>query len=65
MNNPMIEMETRLAFLDDLVQSLDATVVAQDRRLFLLEQALAELKQRVLEVPAGEAIDDDAPPPHY
>ncbi len=65
MTEPMIEIETRLAFLDDLVQTLNDSVAAHDRKLQQLESTLADLKERLLALPGADSGSEDEIPPHY
>jgi uncharacterized coiled-coil protein SlyX len=37
----LVELEERIAFIDDAVQSLDATIAAQDRLLLELRREIA------------------------
>lgn len=63
------ELETRLAFQDDLIERLDGVVARQDRELLQLSQRLERLERRVRELaetqqaaggPGGHEV-----PPHY
>jgi len=62
------ELESRLAFQDDLIESLNEVVARQDREIVLLTQRLAELAAKIEDVAtrsteaAGEGHE---PPPHY
>ncbi len=60
------ELETRFAFQEDLVESLNTTVANQQEELEKLWQANRVLKQQLtkLEYHAG-GRGDEAPPPHY
>lgn len=60
------ELETRLAFQDDTLQTLNDVLVIQQRQIDMLEMKLNALAKRQQEL--GESIgnsDDEAPPPHY
>lgn len=60
------EVEAKLAFAEDLIDTLNATVVRHQAQLELLQQQLRLLHQRMAELrvddarPPGEEI-----PPHY
>ncbi|NNJ64810.1 MAG: SlyX family protein, partial [Xanthomonadales bacterium] len=41
------ELETRLAFQDDLIESLSETVARQDRELVALSRRLAALESKI------------------
>lgn len=60
------DLESRLAFQDDTVQTLNDVLVAQQRQIELLEMRLLALAKRQQEL--GESMDgaaDETPPPHY
>ena len=63
------ELESRLAFLDDLVESLNQVVARQDRELIDLKRRLANTENRLEDI--GESAATGAPsaghevPPHY
>ena len=63
------ELESRLAFQDDLIENLNQVVARQDREIQRLQQEIAELKARFRELddaaasagsPSGFEV-----PPHY
>ena len=62
------ELETQLAFQDDLHQRLDETVARQDRELLELRQRLKLVSERLKDLgdvaTPGEAPMDEVPP-HY
>jgi SlyX protein len=62
-----IELETRLAYADDAIQSLSDTVAQQQRRLDQLDalcrQLVERLKTATENVEPGSAADEV--PPHY
>ena len=63
----MDELETRLAFQDDTIQTLNDVVSRQELELERLQRALELLARRQADLAAsmpGEA-EDDQPPPHY
>ena len=59
-------IETKLAFAEDLLQSLNETVLAQHERILRLEERCQALVERMtaLGVPGAET-DPDERPPHY
>lgn len=61
------ELESQLAFQDELIESLNATVARQDRELLELKHQLGRLSERLKEI--GDASPGDTPqdetPPHY
>ena len=64
------ELEARLAFVDELVEQLNAVVARQDRDIAGLKQQVRALAQRLKEAEAGMAAASppsasDEVPPHY
>ena len=61
------ELETRLAFQDDLLTTLDRMVAAQDRLLTQLRTEIVRLRaaQDALPMASGDNPADEPPPPHY
>lgn len=61
------DLEIRLVFQDDTIQSLSETVAAQQMEMEKLRRAVEVLARRQADLasalPGGEA--DDQPPPHY
>ena len=62
------ELETQLAFQDDLHQRLDETVARQDREILELKQRLSVMAERLRDL-GDSATSGDVPvdevPPHY
>jgi SlyX protein len=66
MREDLTELQTKLAFQDDTLQSLNQTVIRQQQEIQELKLELTELKERLQEVVAGTAErKDEPPPPHY
>ena len=62
----LIELEMRLAFIDDTVNGLSSADTEISRRLDRLERALRDLRSDLMNMRAGlgsEAANE--PPPHY
>ena len=62
------ELESRLAFQDDVIESLNEVVARQDREILLLGQRLAALEakfEEVADAAPGGASNGHEPPPHY
>jgi SlyX protein len=61
------ELESQLAFQDELIESLNNTVARQDREFLELKHKLGHLSERLKEI--GDASPGEAPqdetPPHY
>jgi SlyX protein len=62
----MNDLECRLAFQDDTIQSLNDVVVSQQRQIDRLQQQMVALVKRQEEQPSQFALEDNhTPPPHY
>ncbi|BBP78763.1 hypothetical protein CCU68_34470 [Pseudomonas gingeri NCPPB 3146 = LMG 5327] len=60
------ELETRLAFQDDTIQSLNDVLVVQQRVVERLQLQMAALLKRHEEMMGQfESSEEEAPPPHY
>jgi len=62
-----IAIETKVAYHEDLVQSLNETIVAQARRLGELESRYQSLLDRLASIAGGSEpiAPADEVPPHY
>lgn len=60
------ELESRLAFQDDTIQSLNDVLVEQSRVVERLQLQMAALLKRYEDMIGQYSSDEDeAPPPHY
>ena len=61
------ELETQLAFQDDIHQSLNATVAKQDGEILELKRQFNMLSDRLKDIgdASGGAQQQDETPPHY
>lgn len=62
------ELESRLAFQDDLIESLNKVVSRQDQELAMLTLRLQELSAKINEIGEVAATSSASPsetPPHY
>jgi SlyX protein len=61
------ELEIKLAFQDDLLNSLNDIVTRQDKEILDLWSANRLLKQNMNEIKNDniESNNEEAPPPHY
>lgn len=61
-------VESKLAFQEDLIESLNEVVARQDREILALKQRLSELAAKIEDLaaasPGGAGLDHE-PPPHY
>ncbi|TBU71693.1 SlyX family protein [Phytopseudomonas daroniae] len=61
----IVELESRQAFQDDTIQSLNDALVEQQKLIERLQRQLQSLAKRQEETSAFGIAQDDAPPPHY
>lgn len=63
----LVDLETRLAYQDQLVETLNNLVYEQDKRVQKLEMICKRLSRNINEMAENStgADDDDQPPPHY
>ena len=61
------ELESQLAFQDELIESLNSTVARQDREIIELKRQFSLLSERLKEFgdAAPGAAPQDETPPHY
>jgi SlyX protein len=65
MEERIIELETRLAFQEDLLQKLDDVIIRQQQEIDELKTQLIRINQQLSEVGGQVDSQTDAPPPHY
>jgi uncharacterized coiled-coil protein SlyX len=58
-------LEIRLAYQDETIEKLNATVTAQWAQIDALTRQLAQLNERVEESSTGQADPSNERPPHY
>ena len=62
----VMDLESRLAFQDDTIQSLNDVLVKQQNTVDRLQAQMAVLLKRQEEMGGHfESIEEEAPPPHY
>ncbi len=61
----MVEIETKLAYQEDLLQSLNEIVIQQRESIELLERKLNKINDRTLNHGGREHSAESEPPPHY
>lgn len=63
------ELESRLAFQDDLIESLNETITRQDREMARLELRVQTLGEKLNDLAESSVVPGDLPgnevPPHY
>jgi SlyX protein len=66
MENRITELEVKLAFAEDLLDTLNNTVYRQQERIDQLERVVRDLRQLVLQsIPVEQRSLRDEIPPHY
>lgn len=66
MDNRITELEVKLAFAEDLLDTLNSTVYRQQERIDQLERVVRDLRQLVLQsIPTEQRSLRDEIPPHY
>ncbi len=66
MEDRVTELEVKLAFAEDLLETLNTTVYRQQERIDQLERIVRELRQLVLQaIPTEQRSLRDEIPPHY
>ncbi len=67
MEQRIIELETKVAFLEDVVQQLNIVVADQSRAYAELVDTVTVLKKQMRTATASllNEADDNSPPPHY
>lgn len=61
----LTELETRFAHQERLSEDLSAVVAEQARTIDLLVRHVGAMADRMRDLGAGGAQQDDKPPPHY
>lgn len=66
MENRVIELETKMAFAEDLLEELNRTAFRQQQQIEQLQQELRALRQQLqAAMPAEQRNPADEVPPHY
>ncbi|MBH5388791.1 SlyX family protein [Bradyrhizobium diversitatis] len=58
-------LETRLAYQDDTIETLNQTITAQWKQIDRLTRQITELNTRLQEAEANAPGPANEPPPHY
>ncbi len=62
----LIDLETKIAFQDQVIEDLNAVVIGQQKQIDQLEKAFALFKSQVHSVQSGDnEIRPHEKPPHY
>lgn len=66
MEDRITDLEVKLAFAEDLLETLNTTVYRQQERIEQLERSVRDLRALVLQaIPAEQRSLRDEIPPHY
>ena len=66
LENRMADLESRLAFQDDALQTLSDVVYEQERVIERLRLQMQAMLKRLEDLQGQVGVaEDDAPPPHY
>lgn len=67
MESRLTNLEVKLAFQDDLLESLNRTVSAQQLQLDLMQEELRMLYQQLKSLAPSQiaTTEEELPPPHY
>jgi SlyX protein len=58
-------LETRVAYQDDTIDTLNATITAQWKQIDMLTRQVASLGERLQEAESNSGAPRNEPPPHY
>ncbi len=62
----IIELEIKIAYQEDLLQTLNAVVINQQQQITRLEETCKVLNERIKNISEGSSINQgDEVPPHY
>jgi SlyX protein len=66
MDTRLTELEVKLAFAEDLLETLNATVCRQQQDIETLQRQVRQLREQLLAQPSAEphSLRDEIPP-HY
>ncbi len=66
MHNEIIELETKIAFQEDMIQALNSTLAEQQQELIELKRDIEELQVQLRNLaPSLSSAVTDETPPHY
>jgi len=58
-------LETRVAYQDDTIETLNQTITTQWREIEVLTRQVAGISERLKEAEANAPAPSNEPPPHY
>ena len=66
LENRVTELEIKLGYADDLIETLNHTVFRQQEQIEVLQRQLDDIRRQVQAIPAGGAPSlREEIPPHY
>ncbi len=65
MEDRITELEKKAAFQEDLIQQLNSVVLAQQRKVEVLEKRINALKDQAGRGDLVKSQEYEEPPPHY
>ncbi|MGM0443102.1 MAG: SlyX family protein [Fibrobacterota bacterium] len=67
MDDKIISLETRIAFLENNLDEVNHTLFQQDRQLSALKNTVEKLNRQLKSIGRGDVRDlsEETPPPHY
>ena len=67
MEDKLVDLETRIAFLEDAQQQLSDVIARQEKEIMRLLHRVSELEEQLRQAAPSLIADaaDETPPPHY
>ncbi|MBI1368301.1 MAG: hypothetical protein GC162_06570 [Planctomycetes bacterium] len=65
MHQRLVELESKIAYVEHTLDALNAIVIEQQARLELIEQQLHKLRRQIDSPAQTPRPEDEPPPPHY
>jgi SlyX protein len=65
LNERIDALETRVAYQDDTIETLNATITAQWKQIDALTRQVTSLGERLQEAESNSGAPSNEPPPHY
>ncbi len=67
MDDPIIDLQSRLAFQEQTIQELNEVITDQQQQLDQLREELRILEQRIVSLAETQPVssEKEPPPPHY
>ncbi|OUR64720.1 hypothetical protein A9Q79_05310 [Methylophaga sp. 42_25_T18] len=67
MNDEIIDLQTRIAFQDGLLEELNQVITSQQQQITRLEMAMGVMKSQIQTMQSAQSEGEqvEPPPPHY